>query len=157
LWFACWIVLGNNINAEFTVNVTAYYFPKHGPPRPKIYAPKTHTNRFRNYKVKPEGKMIHTLKLPSIPLSFYASCVMEVRTNNGFSCHAPSERMISHPISHSATKPSQRASSSTGQPLSPTGAPPSLATRFPRTGQLGPTSVRRPPEPNAISATGEGS
>jgi hypothetical protein len=81
--FSCWNFPGIDINSEISVNVSAYYFPKHGPPRPKIYAPKTHTNRFRNYKVKPEGKMIHTLKLPSIPLSFYASCIMQVRKSIG--------------------------------------------------------------------------
>lgn len=59
------------------INVNDYHFPKKGPVRPRVYVPKTHKNRYRNYKQRPENPMIHTLKTPSRPMSCIATADLE--------------------------------------------------------------------------------
>ena len=49
------------------INASQYYFPKKGPARKIIYAPKWEQDRYRNYKQRPATPMRHVLKPPSEP------------------------------------------------------------------------------------------
>lgn len=49
------------------INASNYYFPKKGPPRKKVIAPKWEQDRYRNYKHRPGTPMRHVLKPPTAP------------------------------------------------------------------------------------------
>ncbi len=58
-----------------SVNVEDYHFPKKGPARPVVYKPKTHVNRYRDYKKHPTYNSTHYMvricstKLPLVCMS----------------------------------------------------------------------------------------
>lgn len=49
------------------INVSTCHFPKHGPPREKVFSPKWEQDRYRNYKHRPNTPMRHVLKPPTAP------------------------------------------------------------------------------------------